>query len=62
MSHFHVRWGEVGKDPLTWATILREWEDGSEDVLCLLHTVGVDQEVLPVGIDGILARDSKSGS
>ena len=47
---------EVGKDLLTWATTLKNWEDGSRNVVCTLfvrdlHTIGVDQQILPVGIN-----------
>jgi len=55
LSAIQTSWGvtlprevsEIGKDPLTWATTLENWEDGSWNVVCtlfvrdLLHTVGV---------------------
>lgn len=53
--------GEVGKDPLTWAAALEDWEDGGGNVVCALfvcdlpYTVGIDQQVLPVGVNGHLS-------
>ena len=57
---------EVGKDPLSWAAAFENGEDGGGDVVStlfvsdFLHAVCVNQQVLPVCINGHLSLEAEA--